>query len=226
MCPQYENKLHENEFLRHHYECLPFIGEQYEKSRLLLIGESHYVPKEEIQFVDRRDFYEASFDDLAEGKYKRWINTREVFNSRVYDKKDFKGFFSNPATEIARVIYQTDRLTTEQKIEAMHYYSFMNYFKRPSFDAGKTITELTNKDYQLAYDVSKYIIEVLAPKLIIFISKKAYYAFCDSDQNRRLREKYVIEFVSHPSCCWWNKKRKDGGSAREDFYNYVATLEL
>ena len=89
---RFENDLLKNDFLKRHWECLPFIGENYEKSRLLLIGESHYVPKTGVYYVNREDFYETSFDDLAEGKYKEWINTRSVFDGGV----DGMGGLMNP----------------------------------------------------------------------------------------------------------------------------------
>jgi hypothetical protein len=37
----------------------------------------------------------------------------------------------------------------------------MNYFKRPSYDAGENIMGLSDDDYRYAYDVSKVIIELL-----------------------------------------------------------------
>lgn len=33
---EFEEKLNKNEFLRKHYECMPFIGEKYRESGLLL----------------------------------------------------------------------------------------------------------------------------------------------------------------------------------------------
>lgn len=223
---KFDIELLKNEYIKRHYECLPFIGEEYEDSRLLLIGESHYVPKNAVPYVDIDDFYELSYDDLEEGEYKSWINTRKVFERRVYDKCEFKGFFSNPATEIAKIINHTENPSKDQKISAMHQYAFFNYFKRPSFKAGKTIDNLTEKDNKFAYNISKDIIEVLKPELIIFISKKAYYAFCDSDQNNEneLKLRYTIKKVSHPSSSWWNRKRNDGGCGGQDFYDYVSEI--
>ena len=234
MREQYKNfdkDLLKNDFLNRHTECLPFIGEKYKETRLLLIGESHYIPKESVKYVTGIDFYKATFDELVEGdrdeeKYKGWINTRRVFESRVYDKCDFKKFFSNIATEIARAVKGTDELSLEQKIQAMHLYAFINYFKRPSYEEGKTIRELTDEDYRYAYDISSYIINALKPELIIFISQKAYNAFCELDEKNSIRSKYRIESVSHPSCCWWNRERKDGECGKIDFYNLVKELKL
>lgn len=225
MRKQYENydsKLLQNDYLKRHYECLPFIGEQYESSRLLLIGESHYVPKAGVQFVDREDFYDISFDDLPDGEYKGWIHTRSVFEWRVYHGGDLNVFFRNPAAEIAKIMHHTDRVSNDCIREAMHQYAFMNYFKRPSYKKGRTIERLTEQDYQCAYDTSCHIIDVLQPTHMIFLSKKAFYAFCDSDQEGKIRSNYSIKSVSHPSSHWWNRRRKDGGCAREDFYGFVS----
>ena len=221
---QYDGDLLKNDYINRHYECLPFIGENYENSRLLLIGESHYVPKDQVDFVKREDFYDISFDDLQEGDYKNWINTRYVVNERLTKNDSFKSFFSNPATEIAKIVNQTDDLSIDQKIAAMHQYAFMNYFKRPSYVRGKTIGKLSETDKKLAYDVSAHIINVLKPKLIIFISKKSFYAFCDSDRNNALRSEFPVKSVSHPSSYWWNRPRKDGKCAREDFYEYISAV--
>ncbi len=218
---RFDIDLNKNEFLQRHSECLPFIGEKYTDSRLLLIGESHYVPKDSVQYVDRDDFYDISYDDLKDADYKSWINTRSVFEYRVYDKQDFKLFFSNTATEIARVINHSDNLSYEQKVDAMHQYAFMNYYKRPSYEKGKTIRQITDADQKYAYEVSKYIIEVLKPQLIIFLSKKSYYAFLEADKDG-IASKYNIKCVSHPSCYWWNKKRNDGKCGRDDFYEYLS----
>ena len=52
----FDGQLLANDFIKRHYECLPFIGEKYESSRLLLVGESHYVPGDGLHCVDREDF--------------------------------------------------------------------------------------------------------------------------------------------------------------------------
>jgi len=218
----FDCELTKNEFLERHYECLPFIGENYENSRLLLVGESHYVPKKESHFVNRDDFYDISFDELEDGEYKGWINTRYVFENRVYGTGSFDVFFSNTATEIARIMNHTNDLSMEQKRAAMHQYAFINYYKRPSYEQGKTIRQITDKDNKYAYEISRSIINTLEPKLIIFLSKKSYYAFCDSNQDGEIWEKYKIKCVSHPSSIWWNRKRNDGRCAREDFYGYIS----
>ena len=44
---KFDCELLKNDFLKRHHECLPFIGEDYDNCRLLLIGESHYVPDDE-----------------------------------------------------------------------------------------------------------------------------------------------------------------------------------
>ena len=221
---RYDNRLLKNEFLKRHNECLPFIGEKYDDSRLLLVGESHYVEKEDVGYVDRQDYYEISYDDLPKGKYKGYINTRDVFKYRASNKKYFESFFSNIATEIAIIINHTSKVSLDQKRKAMQQFAFINYYKRPSYERGKTIRELTTQDNMIAYDISCYIMDVLDPNLIVFVSKKAYDSFLNSDRNKQMRSKYRIESVSHPSCAWWNRKRNDGKCAREDFYNYVASI--
>ena len=220
----YDEELLKIGFLSRHPECLPFIGEKYSDSRLLLIGESHYVPERDIDLVNREDFYDCRFEDLDPGDYKTWIDTRAVFEYRVYDRGDFKNFFSNPATEIARAVNHTDNLSKDQRVDAMHQYAFFNYFKRPSYDEGKTIAGLSETDYRYAYEVSCDIIKVLEPRMIVFLSRKAYDAFYEADRDNGFGSHYNIRSVSHPSSAWWNRKRNDGGCSREEFYEYVKDI--
>ena len=220
----FDDELLKNDFLNKHKECLPFIGEHYEQTRLLLIAESHYIRKDAMPYVKRDDFYDISFDALADGEYKGWINTRSVFEGRAYNNASFDLFFSNIATEIARVINQSNDLSMEQKRAAMQQYAFFNYFKRPSYKEGKTIEDLSEKDKEYAYNVSCHIINVLEPKLIIFLSKKAYDEFCYSNHKATQPLNYTVKSVSHPSCPWWNRKRKDGKCGRDDYFEYVSAF--
>lgn len=219
---KYDDDLQKNEFLKRHCECLPFIGDEYEKSRLLLVGESHYIEEDKIGFVNRDDFYDVSICEIEDGEYKTWFDTRAVFEYRREKPERFESFFSNISNEIAKIAFKTDSPSTDQKRKAMDFYAFMNYFKRPSYDRGKTISGLTESDYEYAYKVSKHIIYTLKPNLIIFLSKKAYDRFCCADKDNMIRNKYDIKSVSHPSSYWWNRKRKDGKCAREDFYDYIS----
>lgn len=186
---KFDDELRKNSFLDRHYECLPYVGEKYETTRLLLIGESHYIPEGARQYVDRDDYYNVTFDELEEWDNKDWdyrdsIYTRKVFNYRVYNKEKFETFFANIATEIAKIIYHVDNPSIEQKREAMHHYAFMNYYKRPSYEAGKSIEGLTAEDTKYAYDISSYNIEVLNPRLIIFLSKKHIMPFANQIKIR------------------------------------------
>ncbi len=222
-CEKYDDELRKNHFMNRHYECLPFIGNKYDESRLLLIGESHYIPKSAVQYVDREDFYKISFDDLPEGEYKDWVNTRSVFEYRANTGVSFKNFFSRTAAEIAKILYHTETPTKEQKMSAMHQYAFINYYKRPSYAEGKTITKITDEDNKYAYDVSCYIIDILKPRLIVFLSKKAYDSFCARDRGA-LGSRYDIVAVSHPSSPWWYRKRNDGKTAKDDFYGFISAI--
>ena len=230
---KYDDKLMENDFLKRHYECLPYIGEKYEKYRLLIIGESHYAENDKngneyLSSIDNKTYYEKKFEEINVGgfkekEYEKWINTRIVLNHRKDDKVN-SGFFTNITSEIAKVIFNNININYYNQNElkkTLDYFAFFNYFKRPSFSQGKEINS-TKEDEDFAFNISKYIIDVIKPKYIAFISKRSYNLFMDRYKNDI--SNLEIEGFQHPSCPWWNIKMKSGKNAKEkfrEFMNYI-----
>ena len=74
------------------------VANKYKISKLLakILISRNVVEDEKIAVFlqpKRNDFYEIALNDLEDGDYKFWINTRRVFESRVYGKENFKAFF-------------------------------------------------------------------------------------------------------------------------------------
>lgn len=230
---KYDEELKKNDFLKRHDECLPYIGEKYDVYKLLIIGESHYIGSDEdgilSSIIKNQDYYKKPIKEINNGKFKekeyiKWIDTRTVFTYRKDDKVD-AGFFFNIASEIAKVIYDNPKiniLNQDKLKDAFKCFAFINYFKRPSLKKGKEIEDITNEDKKYAFDITKYIIDVIKPKYIAFVSKKSYHLF--KEEFKKDINNLVIKAFSHPSCAWWNRKNNNGESARKEFAKFLKEI--
>ena len=64
------------------------------------------------------------------------------------------------------------------------------------------------------------VIDVIKPKVTIFVSSLAYDTFHGS--NARHNNDINIVRVCHPGCPWWYRKRKsDGKCGKDDFEGYL-----
>ena len=77
-----------------HYQAypamLPFVGEEYiseQHKKVLVIGESHYLPKESTVHHDAEAWYAGSQESLND-KEVAWINTCELILSLHEEKKN------------------------------------------------------------------------------------------------------------------------------------------
>ncbi|TVZ47465.1 hypothetical protein [Olleya sp. Hel_I_94] len=204
----YDNDLKSKlSHLRLHPAYLPHIGLSYNEARakVLIIAESHYLPKRHNNkflvidwYKNPKSFYESIGND------KGWFNTREVVktyqNSKTLDKGH--GIFRN--LEIAyQEIYPEIKLFDE--------CVYLNYFQRPSEVEGETIN-IHTIDSKVALENLMVINEVLKPNKIIFVSSKAYDNFI-SNVSKELKDQLpYVGSVPHPSASsWWNRKSKKYG---------------
>lgn len=205
-----------------HPELLPYVGENYEKTRILLVGESHYVKAASEEDWLALDWYHKPLP--TEGKYPfnkdgatDWFDTREVL-VRYMKGEGGRGhtIFSRPAKVLLSELKVAE---TPQDIRYFFsYFSFMNFFQRPALEAGKTIND-TNDDRAAADEILLQVIDILQPSAVVFLSKKAYHAFT-AQPHFAAR----IESVSHPTCHWWYRKRNDGLCAADDFRRIICAV--
>jgi hypothetical protein len=148
----------------------PWIGDHYQDDRhkrLLIIGESHYLPEGSIVHHDPGAWYTGSQDDLSDEE-RKWICT--AGNIR---------FESNRAHtiygEIARVLSRTmdERGLTHDDFVFGHI-SYCNYFLRPAPVAGGSMAAAVRpRDLAVAEDVLNWFIRRHRPELVAVASKAA-----------------------------------------------------
>lgn len=56
----YDNDLNELVFFKMHPDYLPFIGDAFDKYRILIVGESHYIPQEPNNAKYHLDYFQKN----------------------------------------------------------------------------------------------------------------------------------------------------------------------
>ncbi len=127
-----------------HPELLPYVGQNYEKTGVLLVGESHYVKEATWEEWESTNWYHAPLP--SDGVYpfnsgngaKDWFDTREVLVRYMNGCKG-KGhtIFSRPV----KVLHDLGMGTGDIDHD-FDYFAFMNFFQRPSLKKGETIDDM------------------------------------------------------------------------------------
>lgn len=204
---KYDHELFKIKHYSVHPEMKPFIGKHYDKFKLLLVGESHYIGEViDLSQEEINEWYDNEALKLPKFKeyYKKgWINTRDVLNNYL-DLKRSKAhsMFKNPSDVLVEVI--NTGLSGKYYIndcDAINCMAFMNYFQRPATKKGKSI-ESSGLDCKVSAETFNEVVKVLEPNKIIFASKKAYNAYTNSSQgDKTLLDKAVC--LAHPTTKYW-----------------------
>ena len=227
MNTNYDSELKKIEFYdRYHPEYLPYVGDNYDKSKILLLGESNYVDADNlsadvISLIESPEWYTTDARDeekLPSEGCIDWCQNRDIINSALNGKQN--GFslprshynmYIKPANIVSEVFPQI-----ANPWDAFSYFASMNYFQKPATKSGKSIEQMLEDD-QFAVSNLCRVVSVLKPETIIFLSKKAHWSF-EANKPEELKELY-IDACAHPPCAWWN--RDNGKHGREKFKTII-----
>lgn len=183
----------------YHPEMMPFVGRHYPKTRILLVGESHYLDeKDRDRISDITKWYSTRTGDY-EFCYPGFFNTRSVVHSFLICRRSkAHSIFRNPANALIHAWALNDVSDSE----AFCAFAFMNYYQRPACVYGKSIVD-EEADNKSAYENLKNVISALKPHITIFLSKKAYLAY--SGQRDATKDPDAA-YVNHPTCSGWHNE--------------------
>ncbi|MFI3292609.1 MAG: hypothetical protein SNI70_03715 [Rikenellaceae bacterium] len=195
----YDAQLETIPHFKLHPEYLPFVGRNYQENKVLLVGESHYVKGEDVG--DLAQWYHTSTEALfaplgnEHQHYRHWFNTRGVVkNFAFHENSKSYTMFSNPMKSIIEV-----GTSSATQTHAMTHVAFCNYYQKPSLEAGATV-ENTEENQQNSKAIFQQILAILQPKMVVFLSRKAYQAFGETAPN--------IYVTDHPTSSWWHRRGK------------------
>lgn len=174
---------------------LPWVGSHYGRTyrKVLLIGESHYLPDGSTIQRNVGGWYGGSQERLSKDEME-YICTRDVL--RAHHKEG--GIWGEPA----QVMFEHGILPPKNSDNVYDNFGWYNYFQRPAENEGTGI-EVYERDTVEANLVLRANIEILNPEIVIFISSKAWNnARKDDEAFPGIR----LDFVPHPSHQWWNMK--------------------
>ena len=220
----YDSRFLSIPFYRSHPYMMPFVGDDYESSthkKLLLVGESHYMPEDSTVHHDVNAWYNGT-PELTESE-QDWCNTRGTREGK-------SGRFGK---EINRCL----NLVLPSGGNGWHQVAFLNYFLRPA-DCATGIEELWKSyggeslDRELAIRNLISVLEILRPDLIIFLSSKVCKCAETDDYPKYFggnlwdwTAAHGIDYcyTMHPSSAHWNKPMpanytKAGGLTACEFF--------
>jgi len=205
----YDNKLLEINFYKNsktHRLMLPYIGSEYEKYKVLIVGESHYLGEDDDR--EKVKDFKKWLTDKNEIKLIKpeYINTRCVVKEHC-NNKNKQPFFSMIKKEIINVENFWNKV------------SFMNFFIVPSINGSRGI-EVSKDIEEKSLENFENVLDVIKPNYILFLSKKSYCIF-EKSNSKYLKNTFGF---GHPSSRWWSRKRKDGKKYKEEFKEKIEEI--
>ena len=220
MSTHYDSALLALPFYRSHPYMLPFVGDDYDSSnhkKLLLIGESHYVPEGSTVHHNANAWYNGA--PVLNQEEQMWCNTRGTRGS---------GHFGPEINRCLNLVLPSGN--------GWDQVAFLNYFLRPA-DCTMGIADLwdsyggKNEDCEQAIRNFVNVLEILKPDLFVFLSATACRQAEDEDYPRvfgdnlwDFTEARGIEYIytNHPSSPHWNQPmpryKKSQGLTSRDFF--------
>ena len=205
----YDNKLLEMDFYKNsetHRLMLPYIGSEYGKYKVLIVGESHYLGEDNDR--EKVKDFKKWLTDKNEIKLikSEYINTRWVVEEHC-NNNNKQPFFSMIKKEIINVEKFWDKV------------SFMNFFIVPSINGSREIEALKDMK-EKSLENFENVLDIIKPNYILFLSKKSYCIF-EKSNSKYLKNTFGF---GHPSSTWWSRKRKDGKKYKEEFKEKIEEI--
>ena len=177
----------------------PYIGENYDKFKILLIGESHYINKnlDEKLFKDWYDpAYHIQFPEHISNQFNTTYQVNQFLNKKTSKLYAIYRFPAQCLGKVFGIPYK----------EAFTYTLFYNYFQRPNLQKGsfKTIFSDNREDIFAAENLLTILLATW-PNLVFFLSKKAYQSYMTYATYAR-RNAFNVHCLVHPASAWWFKE--------------------
>ena len=205
-------------------QMIPFIGTDYDKTRLLILGESNYLPPKDSWRVSK--WYDSSVREWLSEEFN--VDKSEIFKN----ENQWIGW----TYTVGVVQGRTHRIYKDLEValrssgcaefdSGLYASAYMNFFQRPAEQLGKSIQN-TPQDNGYAAKVLNQVCDILHPSKIYFASVLAYkgleqfvndnhltYEKGPSGYENvwRIKNMFNNAFIghgAHPASQWWNRRVK------------------
>lgn len=199
-----------------HPNYLPWVGPSYRNAELkiLLLGESHYLPEGVSYHHDADAWYSGM--RVTESDLK-WITTRSVIRNGLRTK--WKG----RSKTIFRNLSAALRLSGfSQEEDPFASVAFMNFFQRPAEVTGESI-QVKEIDRQISSATVASVVSCLQPDLVFFCSALASKNRTDGLIQALKSSGCDVGYTCHPAIAWWNRpsRKRNGLTGSEVFCDAV-----
>jgi len=192
-------------YYQNYSEMKPFIGKFWDSlsPKILLVGESHYLPKESNIVSNPETWYIGNSKNFTESE-KFHISTRKIFEEadRGEIRKRGYSYFKNMKKAV-----KESNLSFKDNDLLFPYFSFYNYFLRVAEETGKSI-KVKPKDEEVAMKTFIELYDILKPDKVIFVSRKANGIFKTAYAKREHKPfdtKYIRSVPHASASSYWNR---------------------
>ncbi len=209
---KYDNKLIKIEHFTKHPQMIPLVGKDYGNQnykRLLIIGESHFLPDYSRIHLTPRSWYRSNHTMLDEEEWT-WTYTGAIIADAKYQK--YKSRSHSIYANLEKGILESGFKPIDT-VNMFRYCAFYNFFVRPAI-LGSSIGN-TPDDDEIAVNTLKEITKILKPQFICFSSIKAWKVFLKSKLAKPEEDNYlvylnnhdiIVDGFPHAGCKHWNMK--------------------
>lgn len=214
MNTSYDQCLKNIAFYSVHEEYLPFIGDDYDKYKILQIGESHYLSQRPdnatIHLTDFEKWETTACIKVYESS-PDYYHTRKVIQNYMDGYKGSYDIFNNFSKSFSKIVLKSEvnHISTQDKKRLYNNLAFMNFFQMPSLFFGMKFWNSLQEDAKIlgnkklaqsvwdecvSYSVSTLddVIDIIKPSLIVFTSISAGRAY-----NGKYAENPKVVITSH-----------------------------
>jgi ribosome-associated toxin RatA of RatAB toxin-antitoxin module len=152
---------------RNYPQMIPWVGKEYglnRNKRILVVGESHYLPEKSVIHMKSRTWYSSNEEKLNEDE-KEWTFTVGIISGQFYEHRSH-WIFKN----IEEAIRDTG-FNPKMNEHMFRHIAYYNYFQRPAIEGLSLVPD--DIDLRNSAEVFWSIIRIIKPGYICFVSKLA-----------------------------------------------------
>lgn len=222
----YYKDLSKIDFFKLHPSYIPFVGDLYDKYKILHISESHYSDTMDTNIYGIKYFFNWFDEVCPEVEVDILHNniTRRVCNGVCEGYNHFSNF-DNPLRSFMKVVLDIENPHTNYYTRHLYnHFAYMNfyqmlafeekgYFKEAFFNQAKAegvadmADELLDRCRRSSTDIVDQVIEILEPKAVVITSFDVWSQYA-AYNGKYINDARMI-FTAHPGkALVWNKRFK------------------
>lgn len=214
----FDSQFARAEHLSLYSNFLPWVGIGYRKAKLkiLLLGESHYLPNGVTYHHDADAWYSGI--QITSAEDLKWMATRSIIRNGLHS--DWKGRSKTIYRNLSSALVAENFSVEDAPFTSLAY---MNFFQRPAEKTGDSI-RVKDVDRRISAATVAHVSSCLQPNLVVFCSALAWRAAIEEGLLLTLKSQGCgVGSIPHPASAWWNRKSliRGGRSGRQVFCDLV-----